>query len=260
MITGASGGIGAALAHELAAKKHNLLLVARSEQPLKTLCETLSAQHGIAAHYIVADLSQPGGAQQVFEATQQRNLSVEVLVNNAGRGSSGEFVHNDLQSELNMLQLNNASLIALCHYFLPGMIARKSGSIVNVGSLAAFFPSPYMAAYAASKMFVRSFTEALTEECRPHKVHVLLFNPGFTSSSFMDTPANNNNWGKVLTEGAYTQSAEQVAREMVRALEKQKNFHVSGRLNLLATKILALIPNRTVARLFANSKRKKMKL
>ncbi|MDO1451547.1 SDR family oxidoreductase [Rhodocytophaga aerolata] len=214
LITGATSGIGEALAYQLAGRKHNLLLIARNKQKLKKLCEELAAKNSIEAQYIVADLSEYNAPRYIFEEINKRNLSVNVLVNNAGIGSSGEFVKNDFQSDLDMLQLNNASLVALCQLFLPEMVKRKSGTLINVGSLASFFPSPYMAVYAASKAFVRSFTEALTEECKPYGIHVMLFCPGFTSTNFMNTPANNNEWGKTLVKGAYTQTSEQVAAEI----------------------------------------------
>ncbi|CAM4075486.1 hypothetical protein SAMN06265348_102306 [Pedobacter westerhofensis] len=258
LITGASGGIGEALACQLAAKKHNLLLVARNTQKLKALCEVLSERYGITAQYIAADLSKADAARVVFDETRMRNLLVNVLVNNAGIGSSGEFIKNNLEAELAMLQLNNASMVALCHLFLPDMVQRKEGSIINVASLAAFFPSPYMSVYAASKVFVRSFTEALTEECKPQGINVMLFSPGFTSTDFMNSPGNDNAWGKTLTAGAYTQTPQQVAKEMVEAWQKKKTFHVSGLLNAFFANILGILPNAMVARMFANSKRKKM--
>ena len=258
LITGASDGIGKALATQLAKRKHNLLLVARSADKLERLCTQLTKTYGIQAQYIPADLSRPDAAGQVYEECRKKKLTVTLLTNNAGIGSSGEFVKNDLQAELAMLHLNNASLVALCHLFLPDMIAAKKGGIINVASLAAFFPSPYMAVYAASKVFVRSFTEALTEECKPYGIRVLLFSPGFTSTNFMNTPANNNAWGKALTDGAYTQTAEQVAFEMIQAWEKKETFHVSGHLNALGVRLGALIPNATIARMFASRKRKQM--
>lgn len=260
LITGASSGIGEALAHKLAAKKHNVLLVARNADKLEKQCDHLSKAFGINAQYIVADLSKPNVAKEVFDESKKRNLSVTLLVNNAGIGSSGEFIKNNLQSELDMIYLNNVSLVALCHLYLPEMIKNKKGSIINVASLAAFFPSPYMAAYAASKVFVRSFTQALTEECKPYGICVLLFNPGFTTTNFMNTPANNNEWGRTLVKGAYTQTAEQVALEMIQAWEKKKTFYVSGRINWFTTKMVALLPNATIARMFASQKRKEMNL
>ncbi len=259
LITGATSGIGEAVAHQLAEKKHNLLLVARNEQKLKQLCNEL-ANNNIEAHYISADLSKSEAVSYVFEEAKKKNLFVNTLVNNAGIGSSGEFVNNNLQSELEMLQLNNASLVALCHLFLPEMKNNKSGNIINVGSMASFFPSPYMSVYAASKMFVRSFTQALTEECKPYGVNVMLFCPGLTSSNFMNTSANNNEWGKTLVKGAYTQTPEQVVAEMIKALEQKKTFRISGFQNAMSAKIGALIPYSTIARVFAQRKRKEMGL
>lgn len=261
LLTGATSGIGEALAHQLAERKHNVLLVARNEQKLKKLCEELSNKNGIEAQYLVADLSKSHAPDEVFEEIQKRKLSVNVLVNNAGIGSSGEFVTNDLPSELDMVQLNIASLVALCRLFLPAMVKRKSGTLINVGSLASFFPSPYMTVYAASKAFVRSFTEALTEECKPYGVHVMLFCPGLTSTNFMKTPANDNEWGRTLVKGAYTQTSEQVAAEMIQAMEKKKTLHISGRRNSLQMNLVrALLPNATIAKIFAERKRKEMGL
>ncbi len=237
LITGATSGIGEALAHQLAERKHNLLLVARNEQKLKQLCNELADKNKVATYYIAANLSNPNAANDVFAESKKKNLFVNVLVNNAGIGSSGEFVKNNLQSELGLLQLNNASVVALCHLFLPEMISNKIGSIINVGSMAGFLPFPYMSVYAASKIFVRSFTQALTAECKPYGVNVMLFCPGLTTSNFMNTQANNNKWGEVITAGSTTQTPEQVATEMVRALEKQKTVHVSGRINAIATVI-----------------------
>lgn len=260
LITGATSGIGEALAHQLAERKHNLLLVARNEQKLKQLCAELANKNNIEAHYISADLSKPDAANYVFEEAQKKNIFVNTLVNNAGIGSSGEFVNNNLKSELEMLQLNNASLVALCHLFLPEMKNNKSGNIINVGSMASFFPTPYMSVYAASKMFVRSFTLALTEECKPYGVNVMLFCPGLTSSHFMNTSKNNNEWGKTLTKGAYTQTPEQVASELIIAFERKKAFHISGYRNTISVKMAALFPNSTIARIFAKRKRKEMGL
>lgn len=260
LITGATSGIGEALAHQLAGRKHHLLLVARNEQKLHQLCNELADKYKTVAHYIVADLSKPDAAMNVYEESKNKHFFVDVLVNNAGIGSSGEFAKNDLQTEMDIIQLNNASLVALCRLFLPEMISKKTGYVINVGSMASFFPSPYMSVYAASKMFVLSFTQALKEECRPYGINILLFCPGLTSSNFMNAPANNNKWGKVLTAGVNAQTPEQVAAAMVRALKKKKSFHIAGRMNRIAARVAALIPNTVIAKQFAKRKRKQMGL
>ncbi|HEY0298383.1 MAG TPA: SDR family oxidoreductase [Arachidicoccus sp.] len=258
LITGASDGIGKAIAIEFAIKKHNLFLVARNESKLATLRNELQSKYGITAQYVVADLSKPEAAKLIYETTLKLGLSVDVLVNNAGRGSSGEFYKNDLAGELEMIQLNDSSLVALCHYFLKDMIARKSGTVINVASMIAFIPSPYMAVYAGSKHFVKAFTYSLAEECKPYNINVMLFSPGLTSSNFMNTNENNNDWGKAVTKNANTQTPEQVAAELMTAFENKKSFWVSGRKNRISQKIVGLLPQRFIAKTMGKQKRKQM--
>lgn len=167
LIIGASGGIDEALARRLAGRKQDLLLVARSADKLDVLCSELTQTYGIQAHYIQADLMKPDAAAAVFAETIKRGLVVDWIINNAGIGSGGEFAQLPLQGELDLMQLNMSLLVALTHYFPPAMQQRKRGTIVNVASMAALMPTPYMAVYAASKVFVRSFTKALYEECKP---------------------------------------------------------------------------------------------
>lgn len=258
LITGASGGIGESLARKLAAKKHHLLLVARNEWKLKQLSSELAATNGVVVDYVSVDLAANDGAAKVWNEVIKKNLIVTTLVNNAGVGSSGEFVQNNLQRELAMLHLNNIAMVELCHLFLNNVVKGQTASIINIGSMASFFPSPYMAVYAASKAFVRSFTLALAEECRPKNVHVLFFAPGLTSSNFMNTVANDNPWGKTLTEQAPTQIPDEVADELIGAWEKRKTSQISGARNRIAFVLTSLIPNSTIARIFASQKRKRL--
>ncbi|WP_294673592.1 SDR family oxidoreductase [uncultured Fluviicola sp.] len=258
LITGASDGIGKAIAREFASLKHNLVLVARNKERLATLCEELKSKYQIRAHYIVADLTKPEAPGALFEECRQRSISVDVLINNAGKGSSGEFFQNDLEAELEIIRLNNSSLVALTHLFLPEMIRNKKGFIINVASMIAFFPSPYMAVYAGSKHFVKAFTYSITEECRPYGVNVLLFSPGLTTSNFMNTKANNNDWGKVLVQGSNTQTPEQVAKELVSAYKRNKTFHVSGSRNRVFAILAAHLSPGFIARSFAKQKRKQI--
>lgn len=261
LITGASGGIGEAIAQKLAARKHNLVLVARSEAKLKILSEQLSRQYAISVSYIAVDLSQPGAAQKVFETTQSRQLDIEMLINNAGIGSGGEFADISLQSELDMLQLNILSLVALTHLYLNSMKSRNGGTIINVASMASFVPIPYMSSYSASKVFVRHFTQALTEEAKPHQVHVMLLCPGLTKTNFNAAAGIANEIGKGLnTEySSSTQSPEEVADELLKALDRRKHYIVSGRTNRLAARLTALLPNTLMARTFAGNYRKRLK-
>ena len=178
LITGASSGIGAAFARKLAARGRNVLLVARSEDKLVTLCNELGRTSGIRAQYFAIDLLEPDAPEQLLQETQRRDLLIDMLVNNAGFGSMNDFVKLDLARELEMIDLNVKSLVALTHRFLGPMRERKQGTILNVASTAGFQPVPYMATYAATKAFVLSFSEALWEENREHGVHVMALCPG----------------------------------------------------------------------------------
>jgi hypothetical protein len=260
LITGASGGIGEALAHQLASRKHNLVLIARNADKLARLCQQLATQFGIQAQYMVADLTQPQAAQQVFTEILTRKLEIETLINNAGIGSGGEFSQLPLQGELDMLQLNNASVVAMTHLFLAPMQQRKSGTIINVASMAAFMPVPYMAVYAASKVFVRSFTEAITEECKPHNIHVMLLCPGLTKTNFNQAAGIENEKGKALTGGANLQTPDQVAEEALKGLDQKKHVVISGAANRIGAKLMALAPNSLIAKRMAASYRQKMSL
>lgn len=151
-------------------------------------------------------------------------------------------------------------MVALTHCFLPEMQKNKNGTIVNVASMAAFMPVPYMTVYAATKAFVRSFTQAITEECKPFNVHVMLLCPGLTKTNFNNAAGIDNEKGKALTEKASLQTPEQVADEALKALDKRKHFIVSGAKNRLAVNLLAFIPNSMSAKKIANSYRKRMKL
>src|SRR2546423_10592465 len=184
LITGASSGIGEAFARALAARGHNLLLVARSGDKLITLCSELGRVRSIHCQHVALDLSKPESPAQLFQETQTRELEIDSLINNAGFGSMGDFTTLDLERELNMIDLNVRSLVELTHRFLVPMRERKSGSIINVASTAGFQPVPFMATYAATKAFVLSFSEALWEENRPLGLKVMPISPGVIVTTF----------------------------------------------------------------------------
>lgn len=263
LITGASGGIGEAVADKLASRKKDLLLIARNEEKLEVQCKLLAQRYGITAQFIAVDLSEPESALKVFTEVSTRKLEVEMLVNNAGIGSSGEFAAQPLESELKLIQLNISTLVALTHLFLPEMQSRRSGTVVNIASMTAFMPLPYMAVYAASKAFVRSFTQAITEECKPMGVHVLLFAPGLTKTNFNAAAGLNAEKAQGLRSDhsqAANQTAEEVAGELIRALDKKRHFAISGRSNRIGAKILALLPPAMIAKNIASGYRKRLKL
>jgi len=258
LITGASGGIGEAIARRLAEKKENLTLVARNETKLKLLSQELSQKYDVNVGFITADLFDPQAPEAIYRECKQRGLEVSNLINNAGIGSGGEFAGADLKSLEDMLQLNNGALVSLTHLFMQNMLKHKAGTIVNMGSLISFAPVPYMALYGASKAFVRFFSQALYEECKPYGVHVQFFAPGLTSTNFMEAAALKNETGDALIAGAPTQTADQVAEEFVKGYYKKERSAVSGGFNRFAVKLITLIPNSVIAANSARTFKKRM--
>ena len=252
LITGASSGIGAAFARKLAARGRNVLLVARSEDKLVTMCNELGRVSGVRAHYLAMDLLQPETPAQLFEETQRRELVVDMLVNNAGFGSMGEFVNLDLERELEMIDLNVKSLVDLTHRFLKPMRERKQGTIINVASTAGFQPVPYMTTYAATKAFILSFSEALWEENREHGVHVMALCPGVTDTNFcaaskMDRPPMRT-----------IQTPEEVVDAALRGLRHRKASVISGWTNWFAVEAERFVPRSVVTKIAGKALRSQL--
>jgi uncharacterized protein len=243
LITGASSGIGEVFARKLAARGQNVLLVARSEDKLITLCNELGRSNSIRAQYVALDLSQPESPARLFEEVEKRALSVDMLINNAGFGSMGEFSKLDLARELNMIDLNIKSLVELTHRFLGPMLERKQGTIINVASTAGFQPVPFMATYAATKAFVLSFSEALWEENRPHGVHIMALCPGVTDTNFFEAARGHKPPARV------SQSPEDVVETALRGLSRKKSHVISGWTNLVMVESERLAPRSLVTRL-----------
>ena len=184
LITGASGGIGEVFARELAAKGCHLILVARSKEKLEQLATELSQKHGVKTTVFDADLTLPEIPQYLFNQISKAKLTVDILINNAGFGRCGKFEAVDLHADDKMLMLNIHSLVALTHLFIPGILERKKGGILNVASTAGYQPLPYMAMYGATKAFVLSFTEALWAEYKGKGVRIFCLCPGNTKTNF----------------------------------------------------------------------------
>jgi len=184
LITGASSGIGLELAKCFAAEKSNLVLVARTTAALEKLAAELREQFHIQVQVLSADLALAEAPQKIFDELSGAGQVVDVLVNNAGFGLQGNFLELSLERQLEILQVNQTALTALTGLFLPGMMARNRGGILNVGSIAAFQPGPGMAIYFASKAYVQSFTEALAAELSETRVAVSVLCPGPTATNF----------------------------------------------------------------------------
>jgi short-subunit dehydrogenase len=228
LVTGASGGIGAALAKELAGHGHDLVLAARTLAPMEALAAELRAA-GAAATVIAADLAKPGAAASLAHHVASRGLSVDVLVNNAGLGAAGRFDKIDPGRIGDVLQVNIVALTELTRLLLPGMIARGHGRIMLVASVAAFQPGPRMAAYFASKAYVLSLGEALDYELRGTGVGVTVLCPGATATNFFAVAgADNSVMAKRLRR---MMRAEDVARLGYRGLAAGRRVVVTGLMN-----------------------------
>lgn len=242
LITGASSGIGAAFARKLSARGRNVLLVARSEDKLIALCNELGRLTSIRANYLALDLQQPDAAAQLFEETQKRGLEIEMLINNAGFGSMGDFTRLDPQRELEMIDLNIRAVVDLTYRFLLPMRERKRGTIINVASTAAFQAVPYMATYAATKAFVLSFSEALWDENRAHGIHVMALCPGVTETNFFEAA------GIDRPPMRTSQTPEEVVEAALRGLERRKSLVISGWTNWFTVEAERFVPRSVVTK------------
>ena len=242
LITGPSSGIGLDLAHLFAADGHDVVLVARSEGKLRELAAELEGRHGIAAHVIVADLARPDAPRDVFAAAPP----VDVLVNNAGFGLSGPFAETALRTELDMIQVNIAALTHLTKLFLPQMLERRRGRILNVASTASFQPGPLMAVYYATKAYVLSFSEAIAEELTGTGVTVTALCPGPTATGFQKTAHRRP--GTALKVMKPVPSLD-VARAGYRGLMRGQRVVIPGVKNKLGVQSLRVTPRAVVTKL-----------
>jgi short-subunit dehydrogenase len=192
LITGASGGIGEALARIFAAHKYDLVLVARTEDKLQALSVELSRAHSIQSRIVAVDLTDPAAPQRLYDSLNTQGITIDTLINNAGFGRCGAYAEVDYEIEARMIQLNVSTLAHLTRLYLPGMLARRSGRILNVASTAAFVPGPFMAVYYASKAFVLSFSQALSEEADGTGVTVTALCPGATKTNFAAIAGNQD--------------------------------------------------------------------
>lgn len=243
LITGASSGIGEAFANKLASQGENVLLVARTESKLATMCSELGRAHNVGAQYVACDLTEPDAPRLLFEECAKRELQVDLLINNAGFGSMGDFLKQDLGRELEMIDLNVKALVALTYLFLGPMRERQKGSIINVASTAGFQPVPYMTTYAATKAFVLSFSDALWEENRLHGIKVMALCPGVTDTGFF--AASNIDRPPMRMQ----ETPEQVVETALKGLKRGRGHIISGWGNYVMTEAERVVPRSIVARM-----------
>jgi hypothetical protein len=240
LITGASAGIGRELARCFAEGGHDLLLVARRLPELQALCAELEQRHKVKARAIACDLGSKSALDGLLAELQ--GIPLDYLVNNAGFGTVGLFAELPAEREAAMIELNVSAVLRLTRGLLPGMLARRRGAILNVGSTAGFQPGPYMATYYATKAFVNSFSEALSFELRGTGVSVTVSCPGPTVSEFGALSGVDKS--PLFKLGAA--SAASVAREAYRALERRRPMVVHGLLNWLLVQSLRVTPRALV--------------
>lgn len=245
LVTGASSGIGLELARCFAADGCRLVLLGRNTPALETLAEELRQTHKIDVRVLTADLADPRAPEQVFSKLKSAGTEVDVLVNNAGFGAHGPFCELPLQTQLDMVKVNATALVHLTGLFLPGMIGRRRGGVMNIASTAAFQPGPRMAIYYATKAFVLSFSEAIGEELRGSGVTVTTVCPGPTRTNFGKVAKYRGSDGPLRA----AMTAVAVAREGHRAFRRRRVLFINGWQNFLPTLIVRLLPRIVVRKM-----------
>lgn len=233
LITGATSGFGREFANLYAKDKHNLVLVARSNDTLMQIKQDLEAEYGITVHVYAKDLSVSGAAQSVFDFTRQHDITVTTLVNNAGYGDWCDFVSADMAKLTSMIQLNVTALFELCKLYAPVMKENHSGSILNVASIAAFSAGPMMATYYATKAFVLSLSESLALELKPYGIKVSVLCPGPSNTGFVQKAA--------ISSASFAKSFSHMSAKKVAVYAYKK--HATGKIIILPgliTKLTAL--------------------
>lgn len=234
LVTGASAGIGAELARQLAGCGANLILTARRKNRLEALAAELTAR-GAEVRVVVADLTQPEAPRAIFDATEGSGLAVEILINNAGLGQYGDFTRTDADQELAQIRVNCEAMVHLARLFVPRMVERRRGWVMVLASTASFQPVPFLSTYAATKAFDRFFALGLAEEVAPHGVKVTALCPGPTESEFFEVA------GATSFKVGRIQSAEEVVQRGLAALTSGKRTiipYFGGKVTAFAVRFL----------------------
>jgi uncharacterized protein len=244
LVTGASAGIGVALARELAAGGSNLVLTARRQERLDELAREIEKTHKIKTAVFAADLTQANAPEKIYAFTREQGIEVQLLVNNAGFGAYGELPSVDVNRLLDMVQVNCSAVVHLTRLYLPEMVTRRSGDILILASTASFQAVPYISTYAATKAFDLLFAEGIAEEMKPYGIRVCALCPGSTESEFAVVAGQEKFMRKAET-------AEKVARTGLKALAAGKSYVISGLGNYLGAQGERLVPRRMVTRIAA---------
>lgn len=246
LITGASAGIGTEFARQLAAKGYGLTLVARREDRLKSLAEELSAAHGIRAEYVAADLTDEASPAKIVAAMDERGLSVDVLINNAGFSTLGPVSQSDPAREVAMIRTDVEAVVHLCSVFVPGMVERGRGAVLNVASTASYQPMPGQAGYAASKAFVRSYTHALRAELSGSGVTAAVLCPGPVETEFGEVAGFSEEDALSAMPKMFWVAAAQVAKAGLDGLAANRAVVIPGLPNRITALSGHLTPPRII--------------
>jgi uncharacterized protein len=243
LITGASSGIGLEFARSIAADKNNVVLVARNEAKLQELATELRTTFNITVKVIAADLSKMDEVQKVYDICKVENITIDYLVNNAGFGDFGFFVESDWSKLEQMIDLNIKSLTKMCRLFIPDMVSKKAGKILNVASTASFQPGPTMAVYYATKSYVLFFSEAIYNELQGTGVSVTCLCPGATESGFQQAAALEES---KLVKGKKLPTSKEVAAFGYKAMLQNKMTVIHGLMNTLMATSVRFTPRKLV--------------
>jgi len=244
LITGASAGIGVALAEELGKGGTNLVLTARRKDRLDALAQRLVSAYKMKTEVVTADLADPAAPEKIFTFTQSKGIEIGLLINNAGFGKYGEFPGVEKERLLDMVQVNCTAVVHLTHLYLQGMVVRRRGDVLILASTASFQAVPYISTYAATKAFDLLFAEGLAEEMKPYGIRVCALCPGTTESEFHTVAGQE----KFIHRG---ESAQKVAQTGLQALAAGKSYVISGLGNYLGAHGERLVPRRFVTRITA---------
>jgi short-subunit dehydrogenase len=226
LITGATSGIGLELAKIFAKNGYDQVIVARDEQELATIANGLNSEYGVRVIPIAKDLFDPEAAFQIYDELKAKGVQVDILINDAGQGQYGEFVDTDIRRQLQIVQLNISSLIVLTHAFLADMIARGSGKILNLSSIASKSPGPWQAVYHGTKAFVQSFTEGIRSEVKDKGIVVTALLPGATDTDFFNKADMNSS--KIVKDKEKLSDPADVAQDGYEALMRGDDKVISG--------------------------------
>lgn len=244
LITGATSGIGKELAKLFAADGYHLVITGRKQSTLDTTADELKQEYGIKVISILKDLFNPHAPFELYDLIKAKGIQIDILVNDAGQGQYGEFIHTDIRRELDIIQLNISSVVVLTKLFLKDMVERRKGRILNVSSVASKIPGPWQSVYHGTKAFVQSFTEAIREEVKKTGITVTALLPGATETDFFNKAGMQN--AKNVAEGELADAAT-VAKDGYEALMKGDDMIVSGFSNKVQVAMGNILPDSMVA-------------